>query len=74
MPYGLGIRIRRICQNEVDYQARRKELKMQLRRRGYSGKHIEGQLQRVDAIPREQLLRYKEKNVKSERVPLVLTY
>ena len=45
VPYGLGIRIRRICQNEVDYQARRKELKMQLRRRGYSGKHIEGQLQ-----------------------------
>ena len=74
VPYGLGIRIGRICQNEVDYQARRKELKMQIRRRGYSGKHIEGHLRRIDAIPREQLLRYKEKNDKSERVPLVLTY
>ena len=47
---------------------------MQLRRRGYTGKHIESQLRWVDAIPRDQLLRYKEKKDKSERVPLVLTY
>ena len=73
VPYGLGIRIRRICQNEGDYLTRRKELKAQLRKRGYSGKHIEGQLQRVDSIPREQLLHYKEKK-ESERVSLVLTY
>ena len=70
VPFGFGIRIRRICQNEVDYEGRRKALKMQLRRRGYSGKHIEGQLRRVDVIPREQLLRYKEKNDESEIVPL----
>ena len=73
VPYGLGIRIKRICQNEDDYQTRRKELKAQLRKRGYSGKHIEGQLRRVDTIPREQLLHYIGKN-KSGRVPLVLTY
>ena len=42
---------------------------MQLRKRGYSGKLIEGQLQSVDAIPRQQLLKYK-----SERMPLVVTY
>ena len=40
----------------------------------YKGEHIEGQLRRVHAIPREQLLRYKEKNDKSERVLLVVTY
>ena len=74
VPYGLGIRIKRICQTEALYQSMRKELNSQLRQRGYSGKHIERQLKKVDDIPREQLLQYKEKKNKSERVPLVVTY
>ena len=73
IPYGLGIRIKRICQNHNDYQKRRQELKTQLRKRGYSGKYIESQLQKVDNIPRENLLKYKEKDKKT-RVPLVLTF
>ena len=73
MPYSLGIKIKRICQNEKDYKTRRQELKAQLRKRGYSGKHTEGQLCKIDSIPREQLLLYKKKD-KSERVPLLLTY
>ena len=49
------------------------ELKAQLRKRGYSRKHIESQLRRVNAISREQLLHYEER-CKSEGVPLVLIY
>jgi hypothetical protein len=75
LPYGLGVRIRRICQKEEDYERNRKELKMQLRKRGYSGRVIEEQLAKVDLLKREDLLQYKSKKAeKTERVPLVLTY
>jgi hypothetical protein len=74
LPYGLGIRLRRICKTEGDYQKRRRELKMQLRKRGYSGKDIEQQLRKVDGKDRDDLLKYKNKTDKKERVPLVLTY
>ena len=48
IPYGLGIRMKRICSQTEDYEKHRKELKTHLRKRGYSGKFIEGQLRRVD--------------------------
>ena len=45
------------------------ELKSHLRKRGYSGKNIERQLQRVDKLNREDLLQAKTKKKKGERVP-----
>lgn len=75
IPYGLGIRIKRICSREQDYVKHRDELKKQLRKRGYSSKFLEKQLSKVDKLKREDLLRYKEKVKKNdERVPMVLTY
>ena len=74
LPYGLGIRIRRICSRESDYIKRSKELKSHLRKRGYSSRFIEGQLQKVDKIDRSDLLTYKTKEEKKDRVPLVITY
>ena len=50
------------------------ELKLHLRKRVYSGKNIERQLQRVDRLDREDLLQAKTKKMKGERVPLVVTY
>ena len=75
IPYGLGIRMKRICSKTEDYEKHRQELKTQLRKRGYSGKFIEAQLQRVDRLNRQDFLVYKDRNKKKqERVPLVLTY
>jgi hypothetical protein len=75
LPYGLGIRIRRICSKENDYKRRRQELKMQLRKRGYSGKFIESQLTKVDRLDRRDLLKYRQKQNKQDtRVPLVVTF
>ena len=65
LPYGLGIRIRRICSRESDYKKRRKELKSHLRK--------QGQLQKVYKIDRSDLLTYKTKDEKKDRVPLVIT-
>ena len=41
LAYGLGLRLRRIFEKQEDYQVQRRELKVQLRKRGYSGKDIE---------------------------------
>ena len=60
--------------NRKDYQVHRRELKVQLRKRGYSGKDIEKQLQKVDTLKREDLLNVKSKVKTEERVPLVLTF
>ena len=59
LAYGLGLRIRRICEREADYRRHRKDLKIQLRRRGYSGRLIESQLQKVDTLDRSELLKDK---------------
>ena len=70
IPSGLGVRIKRICSKEKDYRVHRAELKGQLRRRCYSGKFLEGELQKVDKLKREYLLAYKEKpKVNNKRVP-----
>ena len=74
LPYGMGIRIRRICSRETDYQKRRKELKIQLRKRGYSGKFIEREFRKVDNLERSNLLKYNANGKKKNRVPLVITY
>ena len=59
IPYGLALRLRRICENEDDYQKHRQELKLQLRKRGYNGKFIENQLKRADNLNRKELLQRK---------------
>lgn len=45
-----------------------------MRKRGYSGKAIERQLQKVDTLKRSDLLADRCKDRKEDRVPLVLTY
>ena len=74
LPYGLGIRLRRICSRESDYLKRRQELKLYLRKRGYSSAFIERQLVKVDKLKRSDLLSYKPKKQNQNRVPLVVTY
>ena len=74
LAYGLGIRIRRICEKDEDYHKHRWDLKQQLRKRGYSGKLIEQQLCKVDKMNRNDLLKRKKTESKEKRVPIVLTY
>ena len=74
LPYGLGIRLRRICSRESDYLKQRGELKSYLRKRGYSSTFIESQLVKVDKMDRSNLLVYKDKKKNQNRVPLVVTY
>ena len=74
LAFGLALRIRRIREKDEDYSRHRKELKGQLRKRGYAGKFVEIQLQRVDNQKREALLQPTHKSAKKDRVPLVMTF
>ena len=74
IPYGLAVRLKRICSKEEDYIRHRKELKKQLRKRGYSGKFLEDQLKRADGLQREDTLATKVQRTENDRVPLVVTY
>ena len=44
--YGLGIRVKRICSEETDYNNGREDNKDQLIKRGYSKGSIENQLKK----------------------------
>ena len=41
IPFGLGLRARRICSTEENYQIQRKKIKSNLRKRGYLYNDIE---------------------------------
>ena len=73
IPYGLGIRAKRICSTEEDYKMQRTEIKSHLRKRGYDQNLVEDQLKKVDNLDRETLLRYNTRK-QANRVPLVTTY
>ena len=40
LAYGLGLRIRKICEKDKDYNRHKRKVKVLLRKRGYSGKLI----------------------------------
>ena len=73
IPYGLGLRLKRICSDPKDFQTRKVELKNHLKKRGYKETQVNDQLKKVDELNREDLLKYKQKK-QNDRVPLVLTY
>ena len=74
LPYGLALRIKRICSRERDYLKHREELKAHLRKRGYSSRFLEFQICKVDKLERSNLLQYRKQKKTNERVPLVITY
>jgi len=74
IPYGLGVRAKRICSDPKDYQKRRVEICQHLKERGYNEQLVDSQLQRVDNAKREDLLTYKNHSNNIDRVPLVLTF
>ena len=73
IPYGLGLRVKRICSDQNDYQKRKRDLKGNVKKRGYSSNLIDKQFQRVDELEREDFLKYNQPK-QSDRVSLVLTY
>ena len=61
IPYGLGVRIKRICSSNDNYLRHHKYLKSHLQDRGYNTNFIEDELGKVDVKERTELLRYNNK-------------
>ena len=74
VPFGLGLRLKRICADEDDYKKHRSNLKNRLRDRDYPESVIEKELCKVDKMSREQVLRGVPLKRKNDRVPMALTY
>ena len=74
IPYGLGVRIKRICSEESAYRIQKNEMKKNLCKWGYTNRSIDNELMKVDKLDRHNLLQYRTDKSKTDRVPLVLTY
>jgi hypothetical protein len=74
IPYGLGVRIKRICSEESAYKIQKNEMKKNLCKWGYTKRSIDNELMKVDKLDRNNLLQYRTDKSKTDRVPLVLTY
>ena len=73
IPYGQALRIRRICTKDSDASKELKNLKDNFVKKGYDESEILEQINRAEEIPRENILKSKEKKT-FNRTPLVLTY
>ena len=73
IPYGQALRIRRICTKDSDASKELKNLKDNFVKKGYDESEILEQINRAEEIPRENILKSKEKKT-FNRTPFVLTY
>ena len=74
IPYGLGIRAKRICSTEKEYKKNKDNITKHLKQRGYSYKEIKQMTNKVDNKPRNDLLQYRQNETENSRIPLVITY
>ena len=74
IPYGLGLRMKRICTREDDYKKHRGNLKGRLLERGYPDSLVERELRKVDKVKRDTILTSRKNRDVQQRVPLALTY
>lgn len=74
IPFGLGVRARRICSTDEGYFKQREKIKTNLRKCGYSNNEVEDQLVKVDELNRSDLLNYRKNNKKCNRVLFVLNH
>ena len=73
IPYGQAIRMKRICSNEVDLQRKLLDLESWLTDRGYKSEIIRPEIQKVNLIDRNNLLKKRPKH-QEDSITLVLTF
>ena len=73
IPFGLALRLRRICSNPDNYKLRTNELIDYLANRGYDKTFLKTQIQRASDILRTDALTKKPKT-QTETTPFVVTY
>jgi len=75
VPFGLGMRMKRICTREEDFRRHRGDLKARLIEREYPAFLVEQELRKVDNVSRDQLLKSRSgENDKKKGVPMAITF
>ena len=74
IPYGLGLRLKRICSEDKSYEEQKDVLRSQLIRRGYKEGLINREFKKVDKVERKDALKRKNRKKQNDTVVLVLTY
>ena len=74
IPYGLGIRARRICSTEEEFRSHKKKILDNLVNRGYQKKETMKILNNINKFERTSLLEYKNNDSNEDRIPLTLTF
>ena len=67
LPYGLALRIRRICSSATDFKKHCKELSARLRQRGYKLGLIKDGIRKASALSREDLLYSQQQRDRTEK-------
>ena len=65
-PYGVGLRLKRICSESNRLDNRLEEYKTYFLNRGYDGKHIDQEFSRAKKISREKALEKSAKGAQTE--------
>jgi uncharacterized protein YggL (DUF469 family) len=73
IPYGLAVRIKRICSKEEDYNKEKESIRRRLCARGYIKTEVDNQLQKADRLDRNDLFKQKDKT-QGSKIPLTLEY
>ena len=74
VPFGLGIRIRRICTSEKDFEVHRDNLKSRLLAREYPEAIVDQELRKVEKVSKDTLLVDRSAKDAEVRVPLAVTF
>ena len=74
LPYGLALRIKRICSNQGDFKRHCEKLIIHLRKRGFKLGLIKEGIRKASQMKREDLLTPKEKSPTDERMIFSTTF
>ena len=74
LPYGLALRLHRICSSDDLFFTRTKEVKQHLLKRGYTKGCINDAINEASKVPREASLKENHDQQKLDRVSFVITY
>jgi hypothetical protein len=73
-PFGQFLRLRRNCAKDTDFTNHSAKMAEDYARRGYPSKIIEPQQSRAQKIDRKSLFKPNMPKIKSDKIPLILTY
>ena len=66
IPYGLGLRLKRICSRVEDYTKHRDNFKTRLKERGYPTPLVEKELRKVDRVKTNKICGDKKNRDKKQ--------